>query len=60
MVAHETKDKLNTGKTKGISNIVNRSKFWVTDPIVRKVSPFCNRLGNAGKSVVFLRKRGSK
>lgn len=39
---------------------MNRLKFLVTDPVVRKVFPFCNRLRNADKIISFPRKRGRR
>lgn len=40
--------------------ITGRSGVLVTNPVLRKLSPFGSRLGNTDKSIVFQRKRGGK
>lgn len=47
-------------KDKLVADTVNRSEFLVTDPTVRKVFHFCNRLENEGRGTVFSRKRERK
>lgn len=40
--------------------ITGRSGVLVTNPVLRKLSPFGSRLGNTDKSIVFLSKREGK
>ena len=40
--------------------VTGRSGVLVTNPVLRKLSPFGSRLGNTDKSIVFLSKREGK